>query len=293
MVNISTIVVGLYNEDLIATGIAICLVKWFNTRKIIINAKGITPKELNRGLINMKVTSENFKKITKKILPKPILSLLKKIFNTSADYHKSYSQEGEDMIVNSRLLGEKKGFYVDIGAFDPKKYSNTYFFYQKGWRGINIDPRPGSMQSFRKVRPRDINLETAISNKKEVLTYYNFNQPALNGFSEQISEERNGSGWYRIISKTKIVTSTLCEILDTYLPSNTPIDFMSIDTEGWDYKVLQSNNWDKYKPGIILIEELGNSYEKLLESPIFSFLQEKGYEIVAKTYNTLIFKLKK
>ena len=57
---------------------------------------------------------------------------------------RSYSQEGEDMILR-RIFGDKRlGFYVDVGAHDPRRFSNTYYFYKRGWRGINIEPRPGS-----------------------------------------------------------------------------------------------------------------------------------------------------
>ncbi|WP_233706612.1 FkbM family methyltransferase, partial [Helicobacter marmotae] len=80
--------------------------------------------------------------------------------------HASYSIEGEDRIL-SALMGDKEGksgFYVDVGAHHPFRYSNTYLFYTWGWMGINIDATPGSMAAFRKHRPRDINIECAIGN---------------------------------------------------------------------------------------------------------------------------------
>ena len=74
-----------------------------------------------------------------------------------------YSQEGEDMILQ-RMFGQRReGFFVDVGAHHPFRYSNTYLFYKKGWRGINIDATPGSMREFEKYRPADINLEVAVS----------------------------------------------------------------------------------------------------------------------------------
>jgi len=79
----------------------------------------------------------------------------------------SYSQEGEDLILERFFEGMNTGFYVDVGAFHPKRFSNTYIFYKKGWHGINIDARPGSMKLFNFVRPRDINLEIPISNEKK------------------------------------------------------------------------------------------------------------------------------
>src|SRR6186713_1276577 len=73
-------------------------------------------------------------------------------------YSISYSQEGEDLILK-RFFSEKSGgFYVDVGAHHPKRFSNTYMFYKEGWSGINIDAMPGSMKLFNKVRSKDINL---------------------------------------------------------------------------------------------------------------------------------------
>lgn len=88
----------------------------------------------------------------------------------------SFSQEGEDMILRKLLDRKTTGFYIDVGAHHPQRFSNTYFFYLKGWSGINIDPIPGRMKLFNQLRNRDINLEIGISESKKSLTYYIFNE---------------------------------------------------------------------------------------------------------------------
>ena len=112
--------------------------------------------------------------ILKKFLPKAVKEKIIEFRNNNLDGYatKSYSQEGEDMILKRLFGGQKFGFYVDVGAHHPKRFSNTYYFYKKGWRGINIDAMPGSMIAFDKLRPRDINIERPISDKKQILTYY-------------------------------------------------------------------------------------------------------------------------
>lgn len=233
---------------------------------------------------------KSLKKIFKKILPTKIYNALKKFNQKKAVYYiNSYSQEGEDMIIKRIFEGKKNGFYVDVGAYHPKRFSNTYYFYLQGWRGINIDAAPGSIKMFNQYRPKDINLEAAISDKKQVLKYYIFNEPALNSFSKNISHKRNRLKKYKIVSQKKIKTNTLEEILDKYLPLDTKIDFLSIDVEGLDYKVLISNNWQKYRPQIVLIEDLEKSLEKTINSKITIFMQKQGYELYAKTYNTIFF----
>src|SRR5665213_3547525 len=77
----------------------------------------------------------------------------------------SYAQEGEDLILAGffgGLIGMRPGFFVDVGAHHPWRLSNTYFFYIRGWTGINIDAMPGSMREFDAHRPKDINIEVAI-----------------------------------------------------------------------------------------------------------------------------------
>jgi len=234
------------------------------------------------------------KKIIKNLIPQKYHKQISDFINLYFDGFslKSYSQEGEDLILRRIFETQQKGFYVDVGAHHPMRFSNTYFFYKQGWQGINIDAMPGSMKLFDRIRPRDINLERAVSNQKTVLTYYIFNEPALNGFSEKISIQRDGLREYKITSTKKIHTYTLKEILDEYLPKSQPIDFLSIDVEGLDFEVLKSNNWDQYAPKVVLVESLKLDLEKMMHNEVYKFLNERGYILYAKTVNTLIFKLK-
>lgn len=203
-----------------------------------------------------------------------------------------YSQEGEDLVL-ARLLNRPDnttGFYVDIGAHHPCRFSNTHYFYLKGWRGINVEPLPGSIDVFRQHRPEDINLETAVFNRKTELTYYTFAEPALNTLSQELAEMYQVSG-SKVTGKVVISTITLAELLDTYLPSEvTCIDFLTIDVEGVDLEVLQSNNWQRYRPRLILVEILNlRSLDDMAASPVAQFLKQVGYAPVSKTLNTVIF----
>jgi len=145
------------------------------------------------------------------------------------------------------------------------------------------------MRLFNTKRPRDINIEKPISNKKQVFTYYAFNEPALNGFSKELSQARNGKNNYFIEWTKDLETSTLEEILDTHLPRGQEIDFLSIDAEGLDFIVLQSNNFQKYRPKVILIEILRKDLLDIQNSEITKYLEQFKYTIYAKTINTVIF----
>ncbi|PXV64121.1 FkbM family methyltransferase [Dysgonomonas alginatilytica] len=204
----------------------------------------------------------------------------------------SFSQVGEDMVLSRFFEKKLTGFYVDIGAHHPIRFSNTYKFYLQGWRGINVDAMPGSMIPFQQIRPLDINLEFAISGSSQNLTYYIFNEPALNTFSKEEADKKNGLRQYRIIDTRVIKTKTLKEVLDSYLPVGMTIDFMSIDVEGLDFAVLKSNDWNKYKPSIVIVESLEGNLDEIDKNEIYLFLKEKGYEVVVKIYDSMFFKLK-
>jgi len=227
------------------------------------------------------------KKIIIKITPNAVKYELQKL---PYGAHLSYSQEGEDMILERFFEGKEKGFFVDIGAHHPLRFSNTYHFYKKGWRGINIDATPGSMAAFKNVRPEDTNIEVGISINEGFLTYHLFNEPALNTFSEERVKHLLEATPYKLVEKVKVQTKTLSQILDEYASTVSQIDFMTIDVEGLDFEILQTNNWKKYSPTFILIEDLNGSLENISSSKLYTYLHPFGYEVVAKTHNTLFFK---
>ena len=214
--------------------------------------------------------------------------------NYKYEFHSvSFAQEGEDIILDNIFEGKINGFYVDVGAHHPQRLSNTYYFYLKGWTGINIDAMPHSMKKFNDLRPNDVNLEIPISRSPSDLTYYKFDESALNSFSSDLSKKRDIQTKYKIIEEIQLKTKTLAKVLDEHLPSNQKIDFLSIDVEGLDYEVLQSNNWGKYQPQVILVEDLElENITKVDSSKVYTFLVDKGYVLIAKTIRTLIFKLK-
>ena len=229
------------------------------------------------------------KKLIKSYLPKNILKVVRKSYYLHGYSVTSYSQEGEDLVLKRLFYGLRNGFYIDVGAHHPRRFSNTYLFYKMGWKGINIDAMPGSMKAFNQIRPRDINIEKPISDQKQILTYYAFNDSALNGFSKELSDKRDGKGEYQIEFTKEIETTTLKDILNKYLPENQNITFLSIDVEGLDFKVLKSNDFEKYKPKVILIEILGSRLIDIDNNEISKYLSQYGYSIYAKTVNTSFF----
>ena len=220
-----------------------------------------------------------------------IQSLIDKLFRRDPKMKPNlcYSQNGEDLILNRFLENKEKGFFIDVGAHHPIRFSNTYLFYKKGWSGINIDAMPGSMTKFNKIRPKDINIECGVGLKNDQLTFYQFNETALNTFSKKEALSKNKDG-YKIIKSNFLQVESLENLLDKYMPRNTKIDFLNIDVEGKDEEVLISNNWEKYKPNYILVEILREKYIANPNSSIKKFLKSIGYIPINKIFDTYIFK---
>jgi FkbM family methyltransferase len=238
-----------------------------------------------------------YKRILKKIIlgltPKRIKTLI--INNTLqaqnidiSNIH--FSQEGEDIILDKFFYEKQKGFYVDIGAHHPMRLSNTYKYYLKGWKGINVDAMPGSMDLFKQVRSRDVNLEIGVGQSKGVLPFYVFEQGTLNTFDVDNAKRLQESG-IKLKSMVNVPVMPLSVLLDKYLPAGQHIDFMSVDVEGLDYEVLCSNDWTKYKPTVLIVESIDAAIDQVLTSQIHKMLVTKGYTYISKTFHSNIYKL--
>lgn len=184
----------------------------------------------------------------------------------------SYSQAGEDIIID-RLLGHKKsGFYIDIGAYDPTRFNNTKRFYDRGWTGINIEPDIVCFRRLEQRRKRDINLNLGISNKATKLNFYKFFPDTLSSFSEDMAMKYKTQG-FKFIGKTKVQTVKLSDIVKKYRKSRN-VDFLSVDTEGFELEVLKSNNWKVALPKVICIE---SSKQEGSAKNLEKFLLRRGY----------------
>ncbi len=202
----------------------------------------------------------------------------------------SFSQDGEYLILEQLLADNTSGFYVDIGAHHPFRFSNTYKFYHKGWNSINVEASPTLLENFNRFRSRDINLNYLVSNQNQELSFYIFNEQALNMAEKDVAERilREHSDKYQLKEVIQIKSKSLRDILDDYLPKNQEIDFMTIDCEGHDLEILMSNNWIKYKPKII-VAEIKCNIDELLTNKIYLHLTSLGYKLITKNMLSFIF----
>lgn len=187
---------------------------------------------------------------------------------------KSYAQHGEDFAIGQFFNNKSDGFYVDVGAHHPKRYSNTYLLHKSGWQGINFDANPQTIELFKRDRPGDKNLLAGIGKENMEMTYWMFSDPAVNTFSETEAKKWLDKSWIKLIDKKRIRIKTLADVLKNNLPSNQTIDLLNVDVEGLDLSVLESNDWEKFRPKLIVVE---TETSKETSRDIYKFMEANGY----------------
>ena len=197
---------------------------------------------------------------------------------------KSYAMDGEDIAISVFNKKKEKGFYVDIGAHHPIQRNNTHLLFKKGWEGINIDVNQFSIELFNFLRPNDLNLQIAVSDKEgEISFFYQKKFSQLNTTDKEVAKE-NFQGNFQ---EKKVKCQTIQNILDNSKFKNKRIDFLNVDVEGAEMKVLNTLNFEIYDPSLICIEILGyremqseQREKEIKNNQIFKFLINKGYKKV-------------
>ena len=197
---------------------------------------------------------------------------------------KSYAMDNEDTAVLDYFKDKKNGFYVDVGCYHPIHRNNTYLLHKQNWNGVNIDTSEFSIDLFNHMRPKDLNYSYAISNRNEIIKL--FFQKELSQLSTTESDQAKNV-FQGDIKEKEIQAFTLDEILNRGKFKNNKIDFLDIDVEGADLKVLEGLSFDIYKPELVCIEIHA---KEIKQSDIYKFLDDKNYELIWSGVFSHIFK---
>ena len=187
------------------------------------------------------------------------------------------SRWGVDLILNDVFKNKKNGFYIDIGCHHPMINNHTYLFYKKNWTGINIDLDFNSIDMFNFFRPKDINIQCALSNiEDETEFFFYHNRAVKNTISKEFGHDA--------VTVKKIKTNTLNNIINDENLNNQIIDFVSIDVEGNELNVLKGFDLKKFKPKIILLEYIQHNVKEFYQKDINSIINSEIYQYMIK-YN--------
>jgi FkbM family methyltransferase len=163
----------------------------------------------------------------------------------------SYAQNAEDVVLARVFQGQDTGRYVDIGAGYPAQDSVTKHFYDLGWRGINIEPEPSLAHELRQARPDDVNLVVAVGAKPGTTALH-----VVDGQWGRATLDDNIAGHYRAdnnwqIREIEVDVVTLAGLLDEH-PGE--VDFLKIDVEGAEHDVIDSADWTRHRPRVVVVE---------------------------------------
>ncbi|MDP2269815.1 MAG: FkbM family methyltransferase [Archangium sp.] len=185
----------------------------------------------------------------------------------------SYAQNFEDVLLWRALKSVPKGVYLDVGASHPVADSVTFAFYERGWRGINIEPVAADHALLAEQRPGDINLNLAAGDRNTVLPLYQFGVRGLATLSPAVTDHHKKFGLSATSIDVKVVP--LRDICAEYVTGE--IHFLKIDVEGSEAEVLRGMDFQRWRPWVLLVEAtLPNSQEPTHLS-WESLLLEQGY----------------
>jgi FkbM family methyltransferase len=189
----------------------------------------------------------------------------------------SYAQNMEDYHLSLAFEGQRSGMYIDIGSGHPIADNVSFFFYERGWKGIVVEPQHKLVDLYAHLRPRDIRVSALIGNERGWTDFHIFEQ--FHGLSTTIEKyakaaARFGEG-YRTV---QLPTLSLAHLCDEY--SATSIDFLKVDVEGGEADVLLSGDWRRYRPKVVVVEAIAPLSEEHSWHQWEPFLLAQDYRFV-------------
>lgn len=205
--------------------------------------------------------------------------------------HESFAQCGEDLILDfvlTHILRIERPYYVDIGAHDPVKFSNTYHFYLKGLNGVLIEPSAAKCEKLRKARPRDRVIHAGISSADGAAEYFRMDADTLNTFDAGAAERYQSDG-HKLLGRDNVKLVSPRTLAATEF-ERTP-DLLSIDVEGYEHEILKAWDFVTCRPAALCIETLPYSKDPATAKnmALIAAVQAVGYAVYADTFINTIF----
>lgn len=162
----------------------------------------------------------------------------------------SHSQNFEDVILWRALKHIDNGFYVDVGAQDPQIDSVSLLFYERGWRGVHVEPTKEYSKKLLAARSDEKVIRAAVSAQDGTIDFFEIEGSGLSTGDRKTAERHRANGW-RIV-ETVVPTLRLRDLLDSC--GNRDIHWLKIDVEGMEQEVIGTWSPSLSRPWIVLVE---------------------------------------
>jgi FkbM family methyltransferase len=186
----------------------------------------------------------------------------------------SYAQNLEDFHLSLAFPNHKSGTYIDIGAGHPVADNVSFWFYERGWRGIAVEPQEKLVSLYARLRPRDIAVQCLVGSQSGEIDFHVIDR--LHGLSttmESLARQATQLGVdYRTVRMPVITLAQLCEE-----HSVSDIDFLKIDVEGSETEVLRGGDWSRYRPKVLVIEAVTAGSDEPAWQYWEPFILARGY----------------
>jgi FkbM family methyltransferase len=218
-------------------------------------------------------------------------ALITNIWNSKPTLpHLSYSENAEDLILYHyfQSKGVKTGIYIDIGANHPINFSNTWLFYQKGWRGVTVEPLGKLWLKHQELRPNDISIQSLISDSDgSEMEFFEMEPHEVSTTEKSVVDYLLAlSLGYKLKETLMLKTQSLNSVCEQL--NGEQMHFMSIDIEGLEGKVFSTFNFSKYKPMVICVESLSENGNESMNK-VLDLLDLNGYVEFAATGKNRMF----
>jgi FkbM family methyltransferase len=190
----------------------------------------------------------------------------------------TYAQNFEDLMLHRALKNVDGGFYIDLGAAEPEMHSVTKAFYEKGWKGINVEPGSGPFKRLVNSRVRDINLNVGIWSRKGPLKmYFVAAENELSTTNLWLMQQHKAAGWP--VREEIISVTTLSDICEEHVQDQ-EIHFLKVDVEGAEVEAFKGHDFKRWRPWIIVVES--HEPERVSQHwvPVEELVIEGGYTFV-------------